>query len=145
MEGFIRGAEGMLLAVQEAYARIAQAGVDAIDAKLQIQPSRVMWNRAEMAWSGYIKGSEAMETDVKDVMAETANAGVKAIPAETLSSRSGGNGTVQLTVSPTYNFPGGSTASDIAAVLRDATEDLKEKVLDILEEAGIDAARRAYA
>ncbi len=145
VEGFIRGAEDMLPAVKEAYSQIAQAGIDAIDAKLQIHsPSRVMWNRAEMAWSGYIKGSESMESDVKDVMAETANAGVKAIPAETLPSRSSGNGTVQLIVSPTYNFPGGGIASDIAAVLRDATEDLKEKVLDILEEAGIDAARRAY-
>lgn len=147
MEGFIRGAEGMLPAVQSAYARIAQAGIDAIDAKLQIRsPSRVMWNRAEMAWSGYIKATEAMETDVKVAMAETANAGVNAIPTEAVSAKSGGNGApVQLTVSPVYNFPGGSTAPDIAAVLRDATEDLKDKVLDILEEAGIDAARRAYA
>ena len=146
MEGFIRGAEDMLPAVQEAYARIAQAGVDAIDAKLQIRsPSRVMWNRAEMAWSGYIKATEAMESDVKVAMAETANAGVNAIPTEAMSAKSGSLGSVQLTVSPVYNFPGGSTASDIAAVLRDATEDLKEKVLDILEEAGIDAIRRAYA
>jgi len=147
MEGFIRGAEGMLPDVEKAYARIAQAGIDAIDAKLQIRsPSRVMWNRAEMAWSGYIKATEAMEPDVKVAMAETANAGVNAISTEAVSAKTGGNGTpVQLTVSPVYNFSGGSTAPDIAAVLRDATEDLKDKVLDILEEAGIDAARRAYA
>lgn len=147
MQGFINGAEGMLPDVKAAYARIAQAGIDAIDAKLEIHsPSRVMWNRAEMAWSGYIKATEAMEPDVKVAMAETAGAGVNAIATEAVSAKSDGNGTpIQLTVSPVYNFPGGSTASDIAAVLREATEDLKDKVLDILEEAGIDAARRAYA
>ena len=147
MQGFIKGAEGMLPAVQAAYERIAQAGIDAIDARLQIHsPSRVMWNRAEMAWSGYIKATESMEPDVKEAMAETAGAGVNAIPTEAIAANSGGNDKpIQLTVSPVYNFPGGSTASDIAAVLRDATEDLKEKVLGILEEAGVDAARRAYA
>lgn len=147
MQGFIKGAEGMLPYVKEAYARIAQAGIDAIDAKLEIHsPSRVMWNRAEMAWSGYIKATEAMEPDVKVAMAETAGAGVNAIATEAVSAKSGGNGTpIDLTVAPVYNFPGGSTAADIAAVLRDATEDLKDKVLSILEEAGIDSARRAYA
>lgn len=147
MQGFIDGAEEMLPYVQDAYARIAQAGIDAIDAKLQIRsPSRVMWNRAEMAWSGYIKATEAMEPDVKVAMAETAGAGVNAIATEAISSKSSGNGTpVELTVAPVYNFHGGSTASDIESVLRDATDDLRDKVLDILEEAGIDSARRAYA
>lgn len=147
IQGFIAGAEDMLPEVQRAYAQIAQAAVDAIDAKLQIKsPSRVMMNRAEMAWSGYIQATEAMQTDVAMAMAETAGAGVNAVAIEAIPSTSGGgNGAlIELTVAPVYNLSGGGAASDIAAMLKNTTEDLKEQVLAILEEAGIDAARRAY-
>lgn len=49
IQGFITGANGMLPQVQSAYERIAQAAIDAIDAKLDIHsPSRVMMEKANM-------------------------------------------------------------------------------------------------
>ena len=56
IQGFVSGAESMLPQVRAAYSRIAQAAVDAIDAKLEIHsPSRVMEEKADMTWAGYIQ------------------------------------------------------------------------------------------
>ena len=51
--GYVNGAEEMLPQVQAAYSRVAQAAIDAVDAKLEIHsPSRVMEEKANMTWAG---------------------------------------------------------------------------------------------
>ena len=83
IQGFVSGAEAMLPQVQAAYSRIAQAAIDAIDAKLEIHsPSRVMEEKADMTWAGYIKETEALQPDVAEAMSGMAGAGVEAFSAE---------------------------------------------------------------
>lgn len=87
IQGFVSGAEGMLPQVQAAYSRIAQAAIDAIDAKLEIHsPSRVMEEKADMTWAGYIKETEALQPDVAEAMSGMAGAGVEAFSAEEIQA-----------------------------------------------------------
>jgi len=153
MQGFADGAIDMLPTVQEAYKRVAQAAIAAIDSQLEIRsPSRVMEQKAEMTWAGYINKTRALEPEVTKVMAEISMAGIEAFPSlarnEAVSAQPGpsvGGNHIILTVSPSYSISGVGNTSDIATVLREAASDLKDYILDVLEDAGIDSARRAYA
>lgn len=144
IQGFVDGAKGMLPEVEAAYARIAEAAVAAIDARLQIHsPSEVMWDRAEMTWAGFISGTEAMQADVAAAMAATAGSylGTNAISAD----RGGGGGLViQLDYSPQYDLRGANNAAEVESVLREHDAGLRDIILDILAEASADAQRRAY-
>lgn len=153
MQGFADGAIDMLPTVQEAYKRVAQAAIAAIDSQLEIRsPSRVMEQKAEMTWAGYINKTRALEPEVTKVMAEISMAGIEAFPSsarnEAVSAHPGpsvGGNHITLTVSPSYSISGVGNTSDIATVLKEAASDLKDYILDVLEDAGIDSARRAYA
>lgn len=153
MQGFADGAIDMLPTVQEAYKRVAQAAIAAIDSQLEIRsPSRVMEQKAEMTWAGYINKTRALEPEVTKVMAEISMAGIEAFPSlarnEAVSAQpgpSGGGNHIILNVSPSYSISGVGNTSDIATVLKEAASDLKDYILDVLEDAGIDSARRAYA
>lgn len=153
MQGFADGAIDMLPTVQEAYKRVAQAAIAAIDSQLEIRsPSRVMEQKAEMTWAGYINKTRALEPEVTKVMAEISMAGIEAFPSlarnEAVSAQPGpsvGGNHIILTVSPSYSISGVGNTSDIATVLKEAASDLKDYILDVLEDAGIDSARRSYA
>ena len=152
MQGFADGAIDMMPTVQEAYKRVAQAAIAAIDAQLDIRsPSRVMEQKAEMTWAGYINKTRALEPEVTKVMAEISMAGIEAFPAsarnEAVSAQPGpstGGNHIVLNVSPSYSISGVNNPSDIATVLREAAGELKDYILDVLEDAGIDSARRAF-
>ena len=170
IQGFVNGAEGMLPQVQAAYSRIAQAAIDAIDAKLEIHsPSRVMEEKADMTWAGYIKETEALQPDVAEAMSGMAGAGVEAFSAEeiqavgiapqlmaylssyqsgnAISAESGvgwGGGSIVIYFEPQYDLAGVSNAAELEAILSAHDEDMRELILEVLQEAGIDAARRAY-
>ncbi|HWP51644.1 MAG TPA: phage tail tape measure protein [Clostridia bacterium] len=170
MQGFVDGAINMLPAVQEAYKRVAESAVAAIDEKLEIHsPSRVMENRAEMTWAGYIGKTEALEPDVAAAMANTSIAGVEAFSAQeaqivafapqlmaylsamgngnnAVSAESNGGGGVYIALdyAPQYNLNGVSNAAEVEQILRDHDNNLRDYILEVMESAGIDAARRAY-
>ena len=73
IEGFVQGAEDMLPAVREAYARIAKAAIEAIDAQLQIEsPSRVFAERGRFAMSGFVGGVSSMEAEVLEALSKVA-------------------------------------------------------------------------
>lgn len=171
VEGFIRGSEDMLPAVRTAYTKIAKAAVAAIDAQLQIKsPSKVFEDRGEYAMSGFVGGVIAMEPEVTAAMKDAANIGTKAFTEEesksaslipqfmqylkalwsgndAVAAQSGGGNTshFHLTVSPQYEITGAVNPSELEGVLSRNTSNIKELVLDILEEHGIDKARRAFA
>lgn len=146
IQGFINGAENMIPEVQAAYKRIADAAVTAIDERLEIHsPSKVMWEKGQYAMSGFTGGVEAMEPDVKEVMANAAGSGVNAFSSALSAEHGGGGGvTISLDYSPQYEVSGGN-ADEIESMLRTHDSNLKDTILDILESAGIDAKRRAYA
>ena len=147
IQGFIDGAEEMLPAVEAAYARIANAAVAAIDARLKIQsPSKVFEERGEYAMSGFVGGVVAMEPEVTAAMSDAAAASTRAFTGnEAISAQTGGGNHIVLTVSPSYSFSGTENAPEIESVLRRAAGELKDLVLEAIEEAGIDSGRRAFA
>ena len=170
IQGFVSGAEGMLPQVQAAYSRIAQAAIDAIDAKLEIHsPSRVMEEKADMTWAGYIKETEALQPDVAEAMSGMAGAGVEAFSAEEIqavgiapqlmaylasyqasnaisaeSGAGGGGGSIVIYFEPQYDLAGVTNSAELEAILAAHDEDMRELILEVLQEAGVDAARRAY-
>jgi len=170
IQGFVSGAEGMLPQVQAAYSRIAQAAIDAIDEKLDIHsPSRVMEEKADMTWAGYIQETEALQPDVAEAMSGMAGAGVEAFSAEEIqavgiapqlmaylasyqagnaisaeSGVGGGGGSIVIYFEPRYDLAGVTNAAELEAILAAHDEDMRELILEVLQEAGVDAARRAY-
>lgn len=171
IQGFVNGAEGMVPSVQAAYARVAQAAIDAIDKKLDIHsPSRVMMEKANMTWAGYIKETKAMEPDVQEAMAGTAGAGADAISAEeaqivalapqlmaalgaysnvtaasseTAGAISATPGTSPASIQVVFQIDGNATP-EVLSELQRYGDDFADKVRQVMEDAGIEAARRGY-
>ena len=140
------------------------------DAKLEIHsPSRVMEEKADMTWAGYIKETEALQPDVAEAMSGMAGAGVEAFSAEEIqavgiapqlmaylasyqasnaisaeSGAGGGGGSIVIYFEPQYDLSGVTNAAELEAILAAHDEDMRELILEVLQEAGVDAARRAY-
>ena len=64
-----------------------------------------------------------------------------AISAE--SGAGGGGGSIVIYFEPQYDLAGVTNAAELEAILA-AHEDMRELILEVLQEAGVDAARRAY-
>lgn len=166
IQGFIIGANGMLPQVQSAYESIAQAAIDAIDAKLDIHsPSRVMMEKANMTWEGYIRETEAMRPKLEEAMMLTAGAGIDAISEEDMqfialapqllsaisaASRGAdmdgagfGTGSGGSSISITFEIQGNATPETVSD-LREYGEDFAARVLEVIEDADIDTSRRKY-
>lgn len=166
IQGFITGANGMLPQVQSAYERIAQAAIDAIDAKLDIHsPSRVMMEKANMTWEGYIRETEAMRPKLEESMMLTAGAGIDAVSEEDMqiialapkllsaisaASRGAdmdgagfGTGSGGSSISVTFEIQGNATPETVSD-LREYGEDFAARVLEVIEDADIDTSRRKY-
>lgn len=166
IQGFITGANGMLPQVQSAYERIAQAAIDAIDAKLDIHsPSRVMMEKANMTWEGYIRETEAMRPKLEEAMMLTAGAGIDAVSEEDMqiialapkllsaisaASRGAdmdgagfGTGSGGSSISVTFEIQGNATPETVSD-LREYGEDFAARVLEVIEDADIDTSRRKY-
>lgn len=166
IQGFITGANGMLPQVQSAYESIAQAAIDAIDAKLDIHsPSRVMMEKANMTWEGYIRETEAMRPKLEEAMMLTAGAGIDAVSEEDMqiialapkllsaisaASRGAdmdgagfGTGSGGSSISVTFEIQGNATPETVSD-LREYGEDFAARVLEVIEDADIDTSRRKY-
>lgn len=140
----------------------------AIDSQLDIHsPSRVMMEKAEMTWAGYINQTRAMEPEVQSAMADAANAGAEAFDPEqyqiaalapqllaTLSAYGGnaasadfypfgGTAVSGAPIQITFHIDGNATPETVEA-LREYGDEFAERVLEVIEQHGVDAARRAY-
>lgn len=168
IQGFINGATAMQPQVEAAYARIAQAAMAAIDSQLDIHsPSRVMMEKAEMTWAGYINQTRAMEPEVQSAMADAADAGAEAFDPEqyqiaalapqllaALSAYGGNAASADLypfggaagsgaPIQITFHIDGNATPETVEA-LREYGDEFAERVLEVIEQHGVDVARRAY-
>ena len=164
IQGFINGATDMLPQVTAAYARIAQAAMNAIDSTLDINsPSKEMEYRAEMTWDGYINQTKAMEPELTAAMSEAANAGADATAtdlqlltfapqliaamnayrgADVAEAHSADRST-STSVQVTFQITGDATPEVVEALDLYGAE-FADRVISIIEEAGVDAARRSY-
>lgn len=168
IQGFINGATAMQPQVEAAYKRIAQAAMAAIDSQLDIHsPSRVMMEKAEMTWAGYINQTRAMEPEVQSAMADAADAGAEAFDPEqyqiaalapqllaALSAYGGNAASADLypfggaagsgaPIQITFHIDGNATPETVEA-LREYGDEFAERVLEVIEQHGVDVARRAY-
>jgi len=162
IQGFIDGAEDMTAAVTLAYGNIAQAAINALNAKLKIKsPSEVFDDSGVYSMQGYIGAVERMEPDIEAVMSDAAQAGINAFNSreaalhvatndfESLSisasvGPAGEGGTIEIHIEPIYNFNGSSDTNEIRSMLHDQNEDLRNLILEVVEEANIDAGRMVY-
>jgi len=128
-----------------------------------------MEEKADMTWAGYIQETEALQPDVAEAMSGMAGAGVEAFSAEEIqavgiapqlmaylasyqasnaisaeSGAGGGGGSIVIYFEPQYDLAGVTNAAELEAILAAHDEDMRELILEVLQEAGVDAARRAY-
>ena len=62
-----------------------------------------------------------------------------------ISAESGaGGGSIVIYFEPQYDLAGATNAAELEAILAAHDEDMRELILEVLQEAGVDAARRAY-
>ena len=168
--GLIKGAEGMKAQVAAAYARVAQAAIDAINAKMKIEsPSKVMEEVSSYNMQGLVIGAEKNQERYASAMRDAAQAGLDAYqdvdlvsalgpmayerdgriflqaeqPTQAMSAPSSGN-VFQLEVAPVYHINGNASPEAVRETLAQHNEGLREMVLDIVAEAGIDEMRRKY-
>jgi len=164
VEGFISGSEDMLPAVREAYTKIANAAVAAIDAQLKIKsPSKVFELRGEYATSGFVGGVNDMEPEVTAARMNAANNSSEIFALEqnhlirqfnamsnpteavaaSIGQREPESGTNPV-FNIEYNITGVGSTDELESILKSRDVDLKGYILDTLEDANIDNRRRAF-
>lgn len=171
IQGLIKGAEGMKAQVAAAYAKVAQAAIDAINAKMKIQsPSKVMEEASMYSVMGLVRGAEKNQELYGKAMSDMAQTGIDAYqdidllsalgpsaferdgriflmaeqPVVSAQSANQGGTVIQLELAPVYHFEGGARADDVQDVLNKHNDNLRELVLDIVADADIDIRRRSY-
>lgn len=172
IQGYLNGVTVMLPQVQAAYQRLANAASNALDGASV--PDRGFASGTPdappgWAWVGELgpelmrlRGGETIlpasvsqdfalasrEMQTLSSMPEftallAAQQAEAAIPSAAAQAAPIG-GELSLVVSPSYQISGSANAGEIRDVLASRDEELVELILRTLEEAGIDAARRAY-
>ncbi len=121
-------AKNKLLEVQTVYARIAKEAIEVIDEQMAatMKEAAIVGSQAFNAEEAFYSGPLNNELLYADY-----------------GGGSGGSNII-INLSPVYNISGMSNASDIESVLSDANDDLKAYILEVIEDAGIDTARRSY-
>ena len=79
-----------------------------------------------------------------EMMAYLSSASVDSVPATPAEPVSGGGNVVAVDFSPQYNLSGVSNAEELEAVLREHDESMRDFILEVLEESGLEAVRRKY-
>lgn len=170
IQGFIDGASGMLPQVYAAYTRIGLAAQNALTLSAGASsipgyavgtqsaeegfalvgengPELVYFNGGEQVLTAEetaaLRESQTLEAIMFSpaLMAAMGGGRNNAVPAEW--GDFGGSSTV-LYFSPQYDLSGVSNAAELEAVLAAHDEGMRDLILQVLEEAGVDAARRSY-
>lgn len=154
IEGFIRGANGMLPQVRASYDAIGQSALDALGVyRLRDDNNKngyvsTAFLHAYASGTRYAKEGAALVGEYGPELVYMRGGetvlNARQTAAVLSSSSSGGGGIPSITLSPSYNISGSANAEEIEAVLRAHDEGLKDMVLEIVEEATADNARRAY-
>ena len=170
IQGYIDGASGMLPQVYAAYSRIGLAAQNALTLSAGASsipgyavgtqsaeegfalvgengPELVYFNGGEQVFTAEetaaLRESQSLEaiTFSPALMAAMGGGRNNAVSAERDDP---GCGSTILYFSPQYDLNGVSNAAELEAVLAAHDEGMRELILQVLEEAGVDAARRSY-
>ena len=68
------------------------------------------------------------------------------LPAQStpVNAESSGGGTILVSFAPQYSFGNVTDTAQLESILYSHDEEMRDFILQVLEEAGIDAVRRAY-
>ena len=170
IQGYIDGASGMLPQVYAAYSRIGLAAQNALTLSAGASsipgyavgtqsaeegfalvgengPELVYFNGGEQVFTAEetaaLRESQSLEAIMFSpaLMAAMGGGRNNAVSAERDDP---GCGSTILYFSPQYDLNGVSNAAELEAVLAAHDEGMRELILQVLEEAGVDAARRSY-
>ena len=169
IQGFIDAANDMLPRVRTAYADLAAAAQNALsvsggNASVPGYAAGTRSAEEGVALVGengpelvYFNGGEQVMT-AEETAALRGNLSLEAAmfspqfmtmlgsfqPNDAVADYGGGGGSIIVYFEPQYNLGSATNAAELEAVLRSYDEDMREFILQVLEEAGVDAARRAY-
>jgi hypothetical protein len=169
MQGAINGIKAMQSSLVAAASAAGTAAANAYKAAQNINsPSKLFYWFSEMDIQGAIQGLEDNQGKVNAAFEEAAEANAFAYQsgaaqqttyaalapwaaaeltarASSLDAAMGTGGvTYVINFSPVYNLEGASTPDAVRETLAQHDENLKDYILEVLEEAGIDATRRRF-
>lgn len=157
LQSFVSVAEDWLPRVQEAYGRVGSAAGNALTTAMRnAMPSGL---RAVTELNGYATGTTNAEPGFamvgengpelvffqggEQVVNATQTAALQRQSALSATpAASGGGGQVVINLSPVYNLSGGMSGADVRDELSRHNESLREIILEVVEDARIDSARR---
>jgi hypothetical protein len=172
IQGFIDAASDpeLLALVTSAYANVGDAAIDAINSQKGIDansPSKKSHWSGEMVGEGLIGGVSDMLPEMQAVMSGAADEGIKAFNSEeaqivaftpafmsALSAMGSANkalyaepvskGSYSIVIQYSPQISGVENPEQLEATLATDSERLRDMILEIIEEADVDAGRRAY-
>lgn len=149
IQAFIDQADIMLPDVQSAYQRLADAATSALASTSagNSKPQKVGQNATgtTSAADVFIAGEEGPELIVGQrgasvFPAQETQRIIEALP----NSGNGGGNVTEIRFAPVYHLDGATNAADLETILRNHDEEMRDYIMQVLNEAGVDADRRAY-
>ncbi len=152
IDGFISSANAMLPQIQAVYGWLGQAAKNALSPGGSAGGGNgydgTTYIRAYAEGTRYAQEGAALvgEYGPELVYMRGGETVLTAKQTSAVLSRGGGGsgGARPIQLSPTYNISGSANAEELEAVLRAHDEGLRAMVLEVIEEAEADSARRAY-
>ena len=171
LQGFISAANSMLPQVQAAYARVANAAKNALSINVsgggtnayaagtqsaepgfalvgEKGPELVYFNGGEQvltaAETAALRSTLTPEESQLMTFAPQAMGYMMAAQSNSINAESSGGGTILVSFAPQYSFGDVTDSAQLESILYAHDEEMRDFILQVLEEAGVDTARRAY-
>lgn len=171
LQGFISAANGMLPYVQAAYSRVANAAKNALSINVSGNGTNAYAGGTQSAEPGfaivgeqgpelvYFNGGEQVFTASETAalrnnlspedsqfmaFAPQAMGYMMTAQSNSVNAESSGGGTILVSFAPQYSFGNVTDTAQLESILYSHDEEMRDFILQVLEEAGIDAVRRAY-
>ena len=150
MQGFVDGANGMSGSVQAAYRNVALGAMAALQGSIgaSLRVTRGYASGTKSAERGFAMVGERGPEMVffqggEQVLNARETAALESRPVmSALPANSGNSGGVVITLAPVYNLSGNMNSADVRQELLRHNDSLRELILEVVEDAKIDSARR---
>ncbi len=150
MQGFVDGANGMSGSVQTAYRNVALGAMAALQGSIgaSLRVTRGYATGTESAERGFAMVGENGPEVVffnggEQVLNARETAALESRPVMSALPANGGSpGGVVINLAPVYNLSGNMNSADVRQELLRHNDSLRELILEVVEDARIDSARR---